>query len=759
MLLASLKRFTQKQTSTNGLLIGFALFWMSHASSTWGAQNVTLAWDANIETNVAGYKVYYGVGSRAYTNAINAGNVTNQTVPGLIEGTTYYFAATAYDISSIESDYSDEVTYTVPLTVQNRAPTLNALSNLTINEDAGSQTVNLAGISSGASNEIQTLAVSAVSSNPGLIPNPTVSYTSPSATGNLTFTPVANANGNSIITVTVNDGQATSNTVTRTFTVTVNAVNDPPTLNALSNLTINENSSSQSVNLSGISSGAANESQTLAVSAVSSNPGLIPNPTVIYTSPNATGNLTFTPVANANGNSIITVTVNDGQLTSNTVVRTFTVTVAAVNNPPTLNALSNLTINEDDASQSVNLSGIGSGAANESQTLAVSAVSSNPGLIPNPTVSYTSPSATGNLTFTPVANANGNSIITVTVNDGQAISNTAVRTFTVTVNAVNDAPTLNSLSNLTLNEDAGPQSVSLAGIGSGAANESQPLAVSAVSSNPGLIPNPTVSYTSPNASGSLAFTPVANASGSATVTVTVNDGQATSNTVVRTFTVTVNAVNDPPTLNALSNLTINENSSSQSVNLSGISSGAANESQALAVSAVSSNPGLIPNPTVNYTSPNASGSLAFTPAANAGGSATITVTVNDGQATSNTVARSFTVSVNRLPTISGITNRITAEGTATPPISFVIGDTETSAPSLTLSGLSSNPTLVPNTNIVFGGIDANRTVTITPTQGNIGSANITVTVSDASGGTASTTFQLNVQTKPAPPGNLKLTLN
>ena len=47
--------------------------------------------------------------------------------------------------------------------------------------------------------------------------------------------------------MTVNDGQSANNTVSRTFTVTVNAVNDAPTLDALSNVTINENAAAQTV--------------------------------------------------------------------------------------------------------------------------------------------------------------------------------------------------------------------------------------------------------------------------------------------------------------------------------------------------------------------------------------------------------------------------------------------------------------------------------------------------------------------------------
>ena len=71
----------------------------------------------------------------------------------------------------------------------------------------------------------------------------------------------------------------------------------------------------------------------------------------------------------------------------------------------------------------------------------------------------------------------------------------------------------------------------MTGITSGAPNEAQPLSIAAVSSNPALIPNPTVNYTSPNAAGSLSFAPVANGNGTAIITVTVNDG-STSNALI-----------------------------------------------------------------------------------------------------------------------------------------------------------------------------------------------------------------------------------
>jgi len=49
-----------------------------------GQGSVTLVWTADSDTNVVGYRVYYGVASRVYTNSIDVGDVTNATVTGLV---------------------------------------------------------------------------------------------------------------------------------------------------------------------------------------------------------------------------------------------------------------------------------------------------------------------------------------------------------------------------------------------------------------------------------------------------------------------------------------------------------------------------------------------------------------------------------------------------------------------------------------------------------------------------------------------------
>lgn len=70
--------------------------------------NITLAWDASPDTNVVGYNVYWGVGSRCYTGMVCAGAQRTVTISNLVRGTTYFFAATAYDSWGLESDFSPE---------------------------------------------------------------------------------------------------------------------------------------------------------------------------------------------------------------------------------------------------------------------------------------------------------------------------------------------------------------------------------------------------------------------------------------------------------------------------------------------------------------------------------------------------------------------------------------------------------------------------------------------------------------------------
>ena len=90
------------------IFIAFTFIFFSSAAL---AAQIILAWDPNTETDLAGYKAYWGTtpNPKTYASPINVGNVTAYAVTGLLAGQTYYFVVTAYDTSNNESGPSNEV--------------------------------------------------------------------------------------------------------------------------------------------------------------------------------------------------------------------------------------------------------------------------------------------------------------------------------------------------------------------------------------------------------------------------------------------------------------------------------------------------------------------------------------------------------------------------------------------------------------------------------------------------------------------------
>jgi len=185
------------------LLVTLAAF----GSPALAAPSVSLAWDANAASDLAGYKLHYGTISHTYTQTIDVGNVTTTAVSGLQAGVTYFFAVTAYDSGGLESVFSNEVAYQVPLLIPNLPPVVNA---------GGDQIISLDG----------QLSLHGLASDDGL-PNPpgrlTTTWTMVAGPGTVTFTdPTAvvtsvsfTLEGFYLLRLTASDGQlSTSQDVT-----------------------------------------------------------------------------------------------------------------------------------------------------------------------------------------------------------------------------------------------------------------------------------------------------------------------------------------------------------------------------------------------------------------------------------------------------------------------------------------------------------------------------------------------------------------
>lgn len=310
------------------------------------------------------------------------------------------------------------------------APTMAALSNVTINEDA--VTPSIAVTVGDTDTDVNTLVVTATSSNTTLVPNTgaALNLGGTGANRTLVVTPAANRNGSATISVTVSDG---AQTATRTFTLTVNAVNDAPTVtrSPASGTIANGLTAHTTVTITDIDTAGS----ALVLSTASSNTAVLPNANVAVTigattSTTRTFDVAMTPAPGQAGSSVVTLTASDGAATA---VTTFTLSVT-IPQPPAIAPIGAQGTPEDTP---LDVAFTVSDGDTPLDTLVVTATSSNTTLVPNANLALAGNSTNRTLTVTPAANLSGTATITVVVNDGVTSAQTS---FVLTVTAVDDPP-------------------------------------------------------------------------------------------------------------------------------------------------------------------------------------------------------------------------------------------------------------------------------------------------------------------------------
>lgn len=571
-----------------------------------------------------------------------------------------------------------------------------------------------------------TLTITGTSSNTGLVSNDG-SHIAFSGTGNnrtVTLTPLLNQTGQTTIAIKVDDGSCS---VTNSFLLSVAPVNDPPVLAAISAQSTTEDTAMSAIALT--ISDPESASSALTVSAISSNPTLCPVSGMVFGGSGGNRTLTITPGADQNGSATITVSCSDG---TNSVSQSFTLTVSAVNDAPTIANLSNQTLVQgaSSASATATVDDIDSTIS----ALTLSATSSDTTVLPLSGITFSGTGTARTVTFTPATV--GSATVRLIVSDGSLTATNA--SFVVTKPApINNAPTISGPGNQPTSEDT-----NLAGLAVTIGDAETPaasLVLTASSSNPALVAS--LPLGGSGTARTLGINLVANASGTATISLVVTDAGGLSAT--NQFILTVSAVNDPPVLTLPGAQTMSEDVPfTFNVSVSDVETAASS----LTLTAISSNPALIANTSagINISTTGGTRTVTVTPVLNQSGTATLTFTLSDGSGGTANGSVAVTVQpVNDPPTISGLINTTVALNTAAVE-TFSINDVETPAASLTVSGSSSQTTLVPNANIVFSGSGAGRTVTVTPATGQSGSAVITVLVNDGNGGTGIQSFTMTV---------------
>lgn len=306
------------------------------------------------------------------------------------------------------------------------------------------------------------------------------------------------------------------------------------------------------------------------MSKTSSNTTLLPLANIVFsgTAPNCVA--TLTPATNQSGTSTVSFTVSD---TVNTAARTFTYTVNAANDAPVIGAIGAQSVNED---SSVNVNFTITDVDNTLNCVSsMSMSSSNTSVIDTANVVFSGTAPNCTATITPVANQNGVLNLTFRVSDSQPLF--MDRTFAVTVNAVNDAPTISSISSQSVKTDSSIVVNYTISDVDNTLNCSSSLTVT--SGTLGVLPNADIvkGGTAPNCN--LTITPSLNVAGNSTIDLIVSDGSLPANTsfvldVVNVTSIVVTPSTLAVAVGATSQLTARANYSDASLSFVTTSAGA-----------------------------------------------------------------------------------------------------------------------------------------------------------------------------------------
>jgi subtilisin family serine protease len=639
--------------------------------------------------------------------------------------------------------------FTITIGNNNSPPSFTSGPNVTVNEDAGAQTIPWAtNIDPGSSGEsTQVLHFVVTNNNSSLF----TAQPSISPSGTLSFTSSPDRFGSAQVTARLYDnGGGNDSSVAHVFTITINNVNDPPTFTPGGNQTVLEDAGAQTVVswASSISAGPG-EYNILIFNVTTTNPLLFAS----QPSLSSNGTLKYTPAQNANGIATVRVRLFDGIDSGATA--SFSIAVTAVNDAPSFTKGPDITIEERSTPYSVVnwASSISAGPSNEStQILSFVVTPVNSSLFTTPPA--LSPS--GTLTFTPVTGITGTTLVNVMLLDDGGTSNggnnsSASQQFSITITPVNMPPSFIKGPDITVSEDTGSISISswATSINPGAPRESGQILNFTLSNNNTVLfaVQPQIS-----SSGTLSFTTAQNRFGTARIIARLHDnGGGNDSSAADTFSITINNVNDPPSFTIGSSQTVLEDAPPQVVRAW--------------CSAI--NPGTYENDSIyfrcstNHTELfsrqpfiNDSGDLSYTLAPDANGIATVYLNLHDTTDSSATVSFSIVITgINDPPIFTAGSALSVLEDAPTQTLSSWA--TLSPGPSNENGQVISSVTLTSSDTTMFlikPTMTTSGDLSFRPAANRYGSVTITATVNDnggtANGGVSSSTTSFTITILP-----------
>jgi len=475
--------------------------------------------------------------------------------------TVFYYAKDNGGITNNGQDQSISSWFTITIIPVNENPTFTKGHDLTVYEDCG--IYSLSGWATNISPQQDIEFVVEAENNDLFLIKPYVT-----STGKIGFTPLNNVFGSSIVKIYLKstriDNPNTS--ATRQFTISILPVNDPPVFKISSDQSINEDSGFHTVYnfITDISAGPANEAdQTLEFIITSKQESLFS----VFPEITPDGTLTYATAPDLNGIASLSVKAkdtggieNNGQDTSQ--IKEFLININSVNDMPSFVKGPDIVCLEDSGTlnyQNWAAQIIAESSPNQIQNITFHLNTDNPTLFKDlPTVS-----SDGTLRFTPEINENGKALVSIYITDDGGVAyggqdTGIVKQFTITIEAVNDAPFFTKGQDQITLEDSGIRLIDnwAKNISPGALNEYGQNLNFIISTN-----NDSLFSVKPeiDIQGTLSYQGKQDANGSAIVTVyltdssgTLNNGKDTSD--IQRFVITISPVNDPPENSSITQL-------------------------------------------------------------------------------------------------------------------------------------------------------------------------------------------------------------
>jgi hypothetical protein len=548
------------------------------------------------------------------------------------------------DLSALQS-------FSLYVLAVNDAPSFVKGADQSVPQGAGAQTVLgwATGFSPGPANESsQTVLAYNVTTTNGFLFN-----TAPAidTAGTLTYTPAPIANGVATVTVTVRDNGGTANggvdtSAPQTFTITVIGQNQVPSFTKGADQSVLEDCGARTVAgwATAISAGINEPNQTVTFIVANDNNAMFSAQPAI----SSAGALTYTPAANANGVATVTVQAHDNGGTANggidtSAAQTFLITVIAVNDAPSFVKGPNVSGQEDSGPVTIPnwATGFSPGPADESSQTILGYVVTNT----NNALFSVQPwiDTSGALHYTPAPDANGGATVRVQVQDSGGTANggvdlSAMQSFALQIVPVNDPPSFTKGPDLTRDSTSGPVTVAswATGFSPGPANESTQTVLRYIVS----VDHPEYFTVQPavDVGGTLTFTPVPGITGTAQLTVSVQDNGGTARggidtSLPQTSLLTLVVANHAPSFAKGADQVVLEDCGSQAIAgwATAISAGPGDVGQTVDFLVSSDNPAMF----ATQPAVSSNGTLSFVPAADANGVANVTVRAHDNGGTAN----------------------------------------------------------------------------------------------------------------------------